>query len=106
MLSFTERLIDPRYEFDISPEIRNSFLPDDHEDQSTDGYLDLGGNYHTERATFGGLLTYANETVLSSELLTASFPGQQLGQTTGEETGLGELPQPPGSGTLHAELQL
>ena len=86
--SFTERLIDPRYEFDISPEVRNSFLPDDHEDQSTDGYLNLSGNYHTERATIGGLLTYANETVLSSELLTASFPGQQLGQTTGEETGL------------------
>ena len=87
-LSFTERLLDPRYEFDISPEVRNSFLPDDHEDQSTDGYLNLGGNYHTERAVFGGLLTYANETVLSSELLTASFPGQQLGQTSGEETGL------------------
>jgi hypothetical protein len=86
--SFTERLLDPRYEFDISPEIRNTFLPDDHEDQSTDGYLDLSGNYHTERATVGGLLTYSNETVLSSELLTASFPGQQLGQTTGEETGL------------------
>jgi hypothetical protein len=87
-VSFTERLLDPRYEFDISPEIRNSFLPDDHEDQSTDGYLDLGGNYPTERATFGGLLTYANETVLSSELLSASFPGQLPGQTTGVETGL------------------
>src|ERR1700753_1491140 len=33
--SFTEKLIDPRYEFDISPEVRNTFLPDDHEDQST-----------------------------------------------------------------------
>ena len=83
-----EQPLDPRYEFDISPEIRNTFLPDDHEDQSTDGYLNLGGNYHTERATFGGLLTYANETVLSSELLSASFPGQLPGQTTGVETGL------------------
>jgi hypothetical protein len=87
-LSFTERLLDPRYEFDISPELRNSFLPDDHGDQSTDGYLNLSGTYHTERATYGGLLTYANETVLSSELLSASFPGQQLGETTGVETGL------------------
>jgi hypothetical protein len=87
-LSFTERLLDPRYEFDISPEIRNSFLPDDHSDQSTDGYLNLSGTYRSERATYGGLLTYANETVLSSELLSASFPGQQLGQTTGVETGL------------------
>ena len=39
-------------------------------------------------ATIGGLLTYANETVISSELLSASFPNQGLGQTTGEETGL------------------
>jgi hypothetical protein len=87
-VSLTERLIDPRYEFDISPHLHNTFFPDDHTDQSTDGYLDLSGNYHTERATYGGLLTYANETVISSELLTASFPGEGLGQTTGEETGL------------------
>jgi hypothetical protein len=87
-LSFTERLLDPRYEFDISPELRNSFLPDDHSDQSTDGYLNLSGTYHSERATYGGLLTYANETVLSSELLSASFPGQQLGEASGVETGL------------------
>lgn len=87
-LSFTERLVDPRYEIDISPRVHNTFLPNDHEDQSTDGYLDLSGSYHTERATFGGLFQYMNETVISSELLSASFPNQGLGQTTGEETGL------------------
>jgi hypothetical protein len=87
-VSFTERLVDPRYELDISPHVHNTFLPDDHQDQSTDGYLDLNGTYRTQRATFGGLLNYANETVISSELLSASFPNQGLGQTTGEETGL------------------
>jgi len=87
-VSLTERLIDPRYEFDITPHVHNTFFPDDHTDQSTDGYLDMSGNYHAQRATFGGLLTYANETVISSELLSASFPGEGLGQTTGEETGL------------------
>src|SRR6185437_8208025 len=87
-LSFTERLVDPRYELDISPRVHNTFLPNDHEDQSTDGYLDLNGTYHTERASFGGMFSYMNETVLSSELLSASFPNQGLGQTTGEETGL------------------
>ena len=86
-VSLTGRLIDPRYEFDITPHVHNTFFPDDHTDQSTDGYLDLSGNYHTQRATFGGLLTYANETVISSELLQASFPGQNLGQTTGEAEG-------------------
>jgi hypothetical protein len=34
------------------------------------------------------VFTYANETVISSELLSANFGGQGLGQTTGEETGL------------------
>jgi hypothetical protein len=87
-VSLTERLVDQRYEFDITPHVHNTFFPDDHTDQSTDGYLDMSGNYHTQRATIGGLFTYANETVISSELLTASFPGQGLGQTTGEETGL------------------
>jgi hypothetical protein len=87
-VSLTTRLIDPRYELDISPRVHNTFLPNDHADQSTDGYLDLQGIYHLQKGTIGGLLTYANETVLSSELLSASFPNQGLGQTTGEETGL------------------
>jgi hypothetical protein len=87
-VSFTERLVDPRYEFDISPRVHNTLFPDDHTDQSTDGYLDLSGNYHTQKATFGGLFSYSNETVIASELLSASFPGEGLGQTTGEETGL------------------
>jgi hypothetical protein len=87
-VSLTERLVDPRYEFDISPRVHNTFLPNDHEDQSTDGYLDLNGTYHLQKGTFGGLFSYANETVISSELLSASFPTQGLGQTTGIETGL------------------
>jgi hypothetical protein len=87
-VSFAERLVDPRYEFDISPRVHNTFFPDDHTDQSTDGYLDLSGHYNTQRATFGGLVSYSNETVIASELLSASFAGQGLGQTTGEETGL------------------
>jgi hypothetical protein len=87
-LSFTEKLVDPRYEFDIAPRVHNTFLPNDHQDQSTDGYLDLNGTYHGQKWTVGGVFTYANETVISSELLSANFGGQGLGQTTGEETGL------------------
>jgi hypothetical protein len=87
-VSFTERLIDPRYELDIAPRVHNTFFPDDHTDQSTDGYLDLSGHYHTQRATFGGLFSYSNETVIASELLSASFPGLGLGQAPGVETGL------------------
>jgi hypothetical protein len=86
--SLTARLLDPRYELDLSPHVHNTFFPDDHEDQSTDGYFDLNGTYHLQRGTIGALLSYSNETVISSELLSASFPNLGLGQTTGEETGL------------------
>jgi len=80
-------LIDQRSELDIVPRVHSSFFPDDHEDQSTDGYLNIVGNIKTEKATYGGSFSYANETVLSSELLAADFPGVNLGQVQGEATG-------------------
>jgi hypothetical protein len=86
--SVTARLLDPRYEIDIAPRIRNTFLPNDHTDQSTDGYFDIGGNYHTQRATFGGTFSYYNESVIASELLPANFPGVTLGQVVGEASGI------------------
>jgi hypothetical protein len=80
-------LHDPRGELDIVPRVHSSFFPDDHEDQSTDGYLNIGGEYHTQRMTFSGTASYANETVISSELLPADFPGVNLGQVVGETSG-------------------
>ena len=80
-------LIDPRSELDIVPRVHSSFFPDDHEDQSTDGYLNIGGNYHFLRGILSGTASYANETVISSELLPADFPGVGLGQVIGEGTG-------------------
>jgi len=80
-------LIDQRSELDIVPRIHSSFFPDDHEDQSTDGYLNIGGNYHFLRGTLSGTASYANETVISSELLPADFAGVSLGQVIGEGTG-------------------
>jgi hypothetical protein len=87
-VSFAARWLDQRYEFDVAPRVHNTFFPDDHTDQSTDGYVDLSGKYNWQRATIGALFNYSNETVIASELLSASFPGEGLGQTTGEETGL------------------
>ena len=86
--SFAARLLDPRSEIDIVPRIHDSFFPDDHQDQSTDGYLDVTGNYRTQRATFGGTFSYANETVIQSELLPADFPNVGLGQVVGEAGGI------------------
>ena len=80
-------LLNQRSELDIVPRVHSSFFPDDHEDQSTDGYLNVGGNYHFLRGTLSGTASYANETVISSELLPADFPGVNLGQVIGEGTG-------------------
>ena len=80
-------LIDQRSELDIVPRVHSTYFPDDHEDQSTNGYLNIVGNFKTLKATYGGTFTYANETVLASELLPADFPGVALGQVQGEATG-------------------
>jgi len=80
-------LIDQRSELDLIPRVHSSFFPDDHEDQSTDGYFNVIGNLKTQKATYGGTFSYANETVLSSELLPADFPGVTLGQVQGEANG-------------------
>jgi hypothetical protein len=80
-------LIDQRSELDIVPRVHASYFPDDHEDQSTDGYLNVLGNYKTQKATFGGGFNYANETVIQSELLAGDFAGVGLGQVQGEAGG-------------------
>ena len=80
-------LIGQRSELDIVPRVHSSEFPDDHEDQSTDGFLNIGGNYHFLRGTFSGTASYSNQTVISSELLPADFPGVNLGQVVGEGTG-------------------
>jgi hypothetical protein len=80
-------LLNQRSELDIVPRVHSSFFPDDHEDQSTDGYLNIGGNYHFLRGTLSGTASYANETVISSELLPADFAGVTLGQVIGEGSG-------------------
>ncbi len=87
-VAFTGRLLSQRFELDFAPHVHNTVFPDDHTDQSTDGYLDLTGTYHTQRATIGAVFNYSNETVIASELLSATFPTLGLGQATGEETGL------------------
>jgi hypothetical protein len=80
-------LIDQRSELDIVPRVHASFYPDDHEDQSTNGYLNINGEYKLQRGSFGGTASYANEDVIASELLPADFPNVGLGQVQGEATG-------------------
>ena len=87
-LSFDAQYVSPVSKFQIVPRVRSDYYPTDHTDQSTDGYLDLDWDYTTQRSHFNAIATYANETVISSELLPASFPGVALGQVVGGESGL------------------
>ncbi|HEY4213018.1 MAG TPA: hypothetical protein VGM84_16170 [Steroidobacteraceae bacterium] len=74
-------------EISVAPHIRTSIYPDDHDDQSTDGYLDLKGEHKTQKGDYSIIGQYANETVIYSELLPASFPGVGLGEIVGSENG-------------------
>ncbi len=82
--SFQTRLLTQTTEIAIVPKITSSYLPDDSEDQSTNGYLDLNVVHKTLKSAYGGIVQLADETVILSELLPADFPGVGLGQIVGE----------------------
>jgi hypothetical protein len=81
-------LISQRAKLQIVPRVRSDYFPTDHRDQSTDGYLDVNGDYTTLRSDFGGVAQYSDETVIYSELLAATFPGVALGQVEPGVSGL------------------
>lgn len=82
------QLVSPTSKFQIVPRVHSDYFPTDHADQSTDGYLDLDWDTRTERSDFTGVASYANESVIYSELLPANFVGVALGQPVGGESGL------------------
>ncbi|HEY2035790.1 MAG TPA: hypothetical protein VGG96_02170, partial [Steroidobacteraceae bacterium] len=82
------QLVSPTSKLQIVPRVRTDDYPTDHEDQSTDGFLDIDWDTKTLRSDFSGVATYANETVIMSQLLPATFPGVGLGQVVGGESGI------------------
>ena len=82
------QLVSPTSKLQIVPRVRSDYFPTDHADQSTDGFLDIDWDTKTLRSDFSGVATYANETVIMSELLPATFPGVGLGQVVGGESGI------------------
>jgi hypothetical protein len=82
------QLVSPTSKLQIVPRVRSDYFPSDHADQSTDGYLNLNWDTRTERSDFTGVASYANESVIYSELLPANFAGVALGQVVGGESGL------------------
>jgi len=82
------QLVSPTSKLEIVPRVRSDDYPTDHADQSTDGFLDIDWDTKTQRSDFTGVATYANETVILSELLPATFPGVALGQVVPAQGGV------------------
>jgi hypothetical protein len=81
-------LISETGNLDIVPRVRSDYFPSDHADQSTDGYLDIDGDYRTPRSELTGAAQFSDETVIYSELLPATFPGLALGEVVSGVSGL------------------
>jgi hypothetical protein len=73
--------------FEATPHIRSSFFPDAHSEESTDYYFDLKGSHKTQRTTSNIYAGFADESVVTSDLLIADFPGVNLGQTVSGDSG-------------------
>ncbi|MEJ1964059.1 MAG: hypothetical protein WDO56_21960 [Gammaproteobacteria bacterium] len=83
----TARKETPSSLFEATPHIRSSYFPDATSEDSTDYYLDLNGLHRTQRTRSRILAQFAAESVVSSELPAADFPGVDLGQVTGGDAG-------------------
>jgi hypothetical protein len=84
---FGLRSLTPRSELSVVPRVHATYFPADHQDQSTDYFGDMKGEYRWQKSVAGGVAQYADETVISSELLPAGFPGVNLGQIVGGGSG-------------------
>jgi hypothetical protein len=73
--------------FEATPHIRWSKYPDAGSEDSTDYYFDLKGEHKTQRTTSGIYAGFADESVVTSDLLVADFPGVDLGQTVSGDSG-------------------
>ena len=81
------RLLTQTSEIALVPRITSSYFPNDTHDESTNGYFDLKAGHKTLKGNYGIVGQYANESVIYSELLPASFPGVGLGEIVGSESG-------------------
>jgi hypothetical protein len=81
------RLLSQTSQLSLVPRITSNYFPHDTSDDSTNGYVDLTANTRGLKSTYGITAQYANEEVIFSELLPASFTGVGLGQIEGTGSG-------------------
>ncbi len=77
-----------RTKLQLVPRIHSTFFPSDTSEEATDYYLTGLAQKRTQRLLTAFEASFSDESVVSSELLAADFPGLNLGQTVSGDTGL------------------
>lgn len=83
------RAVTPTSDFNLMPEVRSTYFPDDRDEDDTNGYLTLGFTHQGQKWHFGLDGFYSHENLQTSEQPQASSPdeGGGLGGGVGVETG-------------------
>jgi hypothetical protein len=77
----------PRGSIDLRPRVHSTYFPNETSEDATDGYFNATAIRRTQRLVSKFLATIADESVVSSELLAADFPGIDLGETVSGDSG-------------------
>jgi len=73
--------------FEFTPRVTSNFFPDASSEESTDYFADLKAEKKTQRTRTGIGARFADESVVTSELLPADFPGVGLGDPVSGDAG-------------------
>lgn len=76
-----------RSSIELTPRIFSSFFPDASSEESTDYFFAATAETHTQRLMSRLGARYSDESVVSSELLPADFPGVNLGEAVSGDAG-------------------
>jgi hypothetical protein len=77
----------PRSLIEVLPRVRTTVFPDAQEEESTDGFLGIGWERRDQRLESSVEARYADESVVTSELLVADFPDLDLGDVVVGDSG-------------------
>ena len=77
-----------RSTLELVPRVRSTFFPNDSSEEATDYYVTGLAEKRTQRVVSAFKARFADESVVSSELPAADFPGLGLGQAASGDTGL------------------
>lgn len=77
----------PRGLIELAPRVRSSVFPDEGGEESTDWFVGFGWQNRTPRLETRIEADYADESVVTSELVPADFPDVDLGDTVAGDSG-------------------